>query len=159
MQSQESFGTALRRTQGHRTLDQAPGTIGHVCLAIDEWGTCEQLPHPPIPGLWAHLPSKDPISLAGALSTLLFWMRRMRCSKQLLLRKVACSTGRSSHASIMGMASVKGPVQTLAEPLQAAFFPHCLVQPFHHLGGPSLPWEPVRTKHADPQGDKGLFRA
>lgn len=38
--------------------------------------------------------------------TLLFWMRRIRCSKQLLLRKVACSTGRSSHASIMGIASV-----------------------------------------------------
>lgn len=39
--------------------------------------------------------------------TLLFWIRRVRCSKQLLLRKVAWRTGRSSQASIMGMASVE----------------------------------------------------
>lgn len=52
-------------------------------------------PHEGFPSLWAP-------------PTLLFWMRRVRCSKQLLLRKVACSTGRSSHASIRGMASADG---------------------------------------------------
>lgn len=37
--------------------------------------------------------------------TLLFWRRRMMCSKQLLLRKTAWRTGRSSQLSMAGMAS------------------------------------------------------
>lgn len=32
--------------------------------------------------------------------TLLFCSRRVRCSKQLLLRKMACRTGRSEHRNI-----------------------------------------------------------
>lgn len=41
----------------------------------------------------------------GHPSTLLFWRSRMMCSKQLLLRKTACRTGRSSQLSMAGMAS------------------------------------------------------
>lgn len=74
--------------------------------------------------------------------TLLFWMRRIRCSKQLLLRKVACSTGRSSHASIMGMASVEGSKVSPAKPLASStsgqpetFLPCCPGWPFHHHSG------------------------
>lgn len=41
----------------------------------------------------------------GHASTLLFWRSRMMCSKQLLLRKMAWRTGRSSQLSMAGMAS------------------------------------------------------
>lgn len=41
----------------------------------------------------------------GHAGTLLFWRSRMMCSKQLLLRKMAWRTGRSSQLSMAGMAS------------------------------------------------------
>lgn len=44
-------------------------------------------------------------SLSVCTLTLLFWMSRRMCSKQLLFRKMACSTGRSGHCRISGMAS------------------------------------------------------
>jgi hypothetical protein len=86
----------------------------------------------------------------------------MRCSKQLLLRKVACSTGRSSHASIMGMASARAKVRLYLTPLQAALnlLPPAAQPSLSIIAAPSPRiWEPIPTEHADPQGDKGLFRA
>lgn len=89
---------------------------------------------------------------AWAPPTLLFWMRRIRCSKQLLLRKVVWSTGRSSHASIKGMVSVEGQGSALPHPLPAAPTPAFSLLPYTaqsslptvkglHLPGPP-PQEP-----------------
>lgn len=74
---------------------------------------------------------------AWAPPTLLFWMRRIRCSKQLLLRKVVWSTGRSSHASIKGMASAEGHGSALPRPLPAAPTPAFNLLPI--LPSPAFP--------------------
>lgn len=88
-------------------------------------------------------PKKKPQSSAA---TLLFCSRRMMCSKQLLLRKTACRTGRSSQLSMAGMASTTPHPPGQQKPLSA---PSATPNP-----PPNLPKPFVFTQHLHPQGDE-----
>lgn len=80
--------------------------------------------------------------------TLLFWSRRMMCSKQLLLRNTAWSTGRSWQLSMAGMASADREPGSAPSHLIPSSSPH---SPSPHS---QIPAHPQPTQHEHPQRDE-----